>query len=138
MSESTEQRPEIPQSGIIFGDIIYWVTIVATVIVLIGSVVTFLSQGNYIEPSYLLSAIWEGKNVDDIWKGGVGVLPEGHWYLEHITKGDGMTTFGLALGVFSVIPAIFGASYYLLKDKDYIFAGLAIVAALITMAAVVA
>lgn len=138
MSDNTEQRPDIPQAGVIFGDLIYWITIVATGVAIVGSILTFLvSQGNYIEPAYLLSSIWEGKNVDQIWQGGAGSMPEGHWYLAHLSKGDGLTTAGLALGVFSVIPAILGAAYFLFKDKDYVFAGLALFAAIITTLAMV-
>lgn len=128
-----EQQPEISTAAIIYGDTIYWVTIVGTLIVLIGSVLSFITKGNYIDPGYMLTAIWEGKNVNEIWEGaaGVGATPEGHWYLDNISTGDGLTMFGLALGVFSVVPGIIGAGIYLYKEKETLFAVLAMIAAAI-------
>lgn len=130
-----EQKPEISTAAIVYGDTIYWITIVASVIVLIGSVLSFITKGNYIDPSYMLTSIWEGKNVEEIWVGAVGATPDGHWYLGQISTGDGLTMFGIALGVFSIIPAIFGAGFYLFKEKENLFASLAIIAAFITIGA---
>lgn len=133
-----EERPAVPVAGIIYGDIVYWGTILATVIVLIGSVVTFVTDFNYIAPSYLLSSIWEGKPVDEIWQGATGAMPEGHWYLSELNTGNGVTTAGLAFGVFTVIPAILAAAVALYRDGQALFGSLAVVAALITIAAMTA
>lgn len=135
-NQQTEERPSISKAGIVYGDMIYWITIVATFIVLIGSVMTFtMTEGNYLAPSYMLSAIWQGTKVDDIWIGAVGAPPNGHWYMEHLTSGNGITAFGIALGVFSVIPAIFASAYYLYKDKEKFYAVLGAIGGLITILA---
>lgn len=131
------ERPEPHLEGIIYGDIIYWVTIFASVLVLIGSVITFVTGNDYIDPNYLLSSVWEGKNVDDIWKGAVGAPPDGHWYLSVLTTGNGMTMGGIALGVFSVLPAIVASGIILLRKKEYLFALFAAIAAIVTGVAVV-
>ena len=130
-----EDRPVIPRAAIIYGDIIYWATIAGTFLVMVGSVITFTTTNNFIDPGYLLSQILDGNTVDDIWNGaeGVNALPSGHWYLDHITTGNGMTMAGIAIGVFSVTPAIFASAYALLKDGEKLFAGIATVAGLITV-----
>ncbi|MDH5545836.1 MAG: hypothetical protein OEZ43_09600 [Gammaproteobacteria bacterium] len=130
-----EQKPEISTAGIVYGDTIYWITIVATIIVIVGSVLSFITKANYIDPGYMLTSIWEGKTVEQIWQGAVGSTPDGHWYMGHIATGDGLTMFGIALGVFSVIPAIFGAGVFLFKEKENLFAVLAVIAAFITIGA---
>lgn len=130
-----EQKPEISTAAVVYGDTIYWITVIGSVIVLIGSVLSFITKGNYIDPGYMLSSIWQGKNVEEIWTGSVGALPNGHWYLGQISTGDGLTMFGIALGVFSVVPAILGAGFYLFKENEKLFGGLAIIAALITIGA---
>ena len=135
--EGFDDKPEVPKSGVVYGDIIYWITIVATVIVIIGSIVTFVTTHNYIDPNYMLSAIWEGKNVEEIWNGATGAQPDGHWYLPHLTTGNGLTAGGIALGVFSVIPGIIGAAYFLFKDGERLFGSLAVLSAIITSIAVV-
>lgn len=128
-----DEKPVIPAAGVVYGDIIYWCTIVATIMVLIGSVVTFTTTNNYIDPAYMLSAIWQGKTVDEIWIGAVGAPPNGHWYLSVLGTGNGLTAGGIALGVFGVTPAIIGASYVLFKEKQRLFGTLAIIAAFITV-----
>ena len=135
--QNESKKPEIDPAAIVYGDTIYWITVVATVIVLIGTILTFTTKGNYVDPAYMLTAIWEGKNVDEIWNAATGHTPDGHWYISQITTGDGLTMFGIALGVFSVIPGIVGAGVLLLRDKQTLFGVLAMVAALITLGAMI-
>lgn len=139
MSEFKENKPEeqppISYAGIIYGDIIYWGTLAGAFVVLLGSLVTFATTSNYIDPSYMLSSLLEGKSVTEIWQNaeGVGALPNGHWYLSVLGTGNGLTMLGIAIGVFSVTPAIFASAYYLYKDNDKLFAGVAAVAGIITI-----
>ena len=135
--EGHHDKPVVPLAGVIYGDIIYWGTILATIVVIIGSIITFTTHNNYIDPNYLLSAIWQGKNVEEIWVGAVGAQPNGHWYLPVLTTGNGMTAGGIALGVFSVIPGIIGAAVLLFKEKQRLFGSLAVLSAIITSVAVV-
>ncbi|MGD8568346.1 MAG: DUF1634 domain-containing protein [Gammaproteobacteria bacterium] len=136
-NEDEHERPAAPLAGIVYGDVVYWLTIVATVVVIIGSIVTFTTHDNYIHPNDLLSAIWQGKDVEAIWKISHGSLPDGHWYLSQLTTGNGLTAGGIALGVFSVIPGILGAAFVLYRQKQILFASLAIVAAIITSISVI-
>lgn len=128
-----ESRPEPSPAGVAYGDLIYWITILGTVLTLIGTLISFITTNNYIQPSYLLSVIWQGQSVEQIWQGGAGSVPNGHWYLDHLSHGDGLTMAGIALGVFSVLPAILVASWVMLREKQQIFAVLAVLAAFITL-----
>lgn len=135
--EGYHHKPVAPLAGIIYSDLVYWITIVATLMVLVGSIIAFVTTNYYIEPSYMLSAVWQGKTVEEIWQGAIGTQPDGHWYLPHLTTGNGMMAGGTALGVFSVIPAIIGAAVVLFKEKEVLFGILAVIAAIITSVAVV-
>jgi uncharacterized membrane protein len=118
--------PEIPFSGVIYGEIIYWGTLLGSVITVVGSVIAFLiAQNNVMDPSYVFGAIWEGKTNAQIWKGGIGAIPNGHWYLPGLPKGDALTMFGLALGVFTVIPGMFASAIVLMKRKQFLYGILA-------------
>ncbi|MBW2063947.1 MAG: hypothetical protein JRJ03_03320 [Deltaproteobacteria bacterium] len=129
-----ETRPKPPLSGLIYGETIYWGTIAGSAIAIIGSIIAFLSRSNVMEPGYVFTAIWEGKSIAEIWKGGLGSLPKGHWYLSSLSAGDALTMFGLALGVFSVIPGMFGSGLFLLLgEKKYLFGILGIVGGAITL-----
>ncbi len=131
----SEERPSVSYAGIVYGDIIYWGTLIGAFIVLLGSMITFATNSNYIDPAYMLSALLDGKNVTEIWQNaeGVGEVPNGHWYLSALNTGNGLTMLGIAMGVFSVTPAIFASAYYLFKDGDKLFASVAAVAGIITI-----
>ena len=132
---NTEERPPVSYAGIVYGDIIYWGTLAGAFVVLLGSIITFATTNNYIDPSYMLSSLLDGHDVNQIWQNaeGIGAAPNGHWYLSVLTTGNGLTMLGIAMGVFSVTPAIFASAYYLMKDGDKLFAGVAAVAGLITV-----
>lgn len=136
--DQADDKPIVPKAGIIYGDIIYWGTIAGTLVVLLGSFITFTTTNNYMDPSILLSAIWEGKSVEEIWQAAAGGSPNGHWYLNVPTTGNGLTALGIAMGVFSVTPAIAASAYVLWKDGYKFFAGIAMVAAVITVLAMLA
>ena len=128
------KRSLIPIAGVVYGDIIYWITILASVLVLVGTVETFISTTNSIPPAYLLSSVLEGKSVSQIWQGSpFGAIPHGHWYLDILPTGEGLSTSGLALGVFGVIPASFASAYFLWRSHNVFFAFLAVVSGLITI-----
>ncbi len=133
-----QQQVEIPYSGVIYGDIIYWCTIVGALLVIVGSVITFVTEANYIAPGYLLSNIWAGTPVNEIWDGAVGGPPDGHWYLTHLMTGNGLTMAGIALGVFSVIPGLLVGGVVLITEKRAVYGVLAVMAAAITVFAMVA
>ena len=132
IDHQTDDAPVVPLAGVVYGDMIYWGTIAASVLTLLGQVINFLTTHNYMSPNYLLSAIWQGKSVEEIWVEGAGGLPHGHWYLEYLTTGDGLTTAGLALGVFTVIPAIAGAAVVLARQREYLYSSLAVIAGAFT------
>ncbi len=130
-----EEKPKAQLAALIYGEIVYWGVLLGSVIVIIGSVLAFLGD-NYIPASYWLSSIWKGESVHEIWKGATGALPMGHWYLAHLTTGDGLTAFGLSLGVFAVLPALLLSSASLFKEKDKVYGALALIGGIVVLIAV--
>jgi len=126
-----------PLAGRVYGDIVYWGTVVATVLTIIGQMVTFIGKNSFMAPSYVLSSIWQQESVEQIWNGAIGHLPQGHWYLAHLGTGPGITEMSLALGVFIVIPALLGSGLILFSERDRLFGSLAMTAALITIVSMV-
>lgn len=132
IDHQTGDQPVVPMAGVVYGDMIYWGTIFASMLTLLGEVISFVTRHNYMSPTYLLSAIWQGKSVEEIWTEGAGALPESHWYIAELNTGDGLTTAGLALGVFTVIPAIAGSAMVLIRQRELLYAALALIAGAIT------
>jgi hypothetical protein len=128
----TDSLP-VARAGRAYGAIVYWGTLVGTVIALAGLAVSFTTPHHYADPNRLLAGVWSGDSVEAIWAAAERPQPSGHWYLLHLDAGDGWMTLGLALGVFTVIPGILAASAILgWYHRAPFYAGLGVSAAAIT------
>jgi len=136
-SENESSEMHVPLSGVVYGNIIYWGTILGTVVSIIGSIITFTTDLNLVDPINELSAVWQGKSVDEIWISAGTTAPNHHWYLSLYATGNGLTMGGIAIAVFSVTIGIIGAAVVLLREKNILFAWLAIISAIITVFAMV-
>jgi hypothetical protein len=127
-----ENKPKPPIAGIIYGEIVYWGVLAGSLIVIVGSVLAFLGD-NFVPVSYWISSIWKGETVLKTWQGATGSLPNGHWYLSHLTTGDGLSALGISLGVFSVVPALFLSSVALFREKEWLYGALAMVGCIVVI-----
>jgi len=119
---NSEERPKMPRAQIIYGGIVYWVTIAAAIICMIGPVIAMSSpENNVLNPHYLFANIFEGKDSETIWKEVGGGFPGGHFYLRNFTKGDGFTQFGLALGCSVALWALIAVAIAYLSEKTYLY-----------------
>ena len=124
---STEQAPKIPRVQIIYGEIVYWITIIACIICMIGPVISVAApEKNVLNPYKLFNAIFQGKDAQTVWQEVGGGFPGGHFYLKHFTYGDGFTQFGLALGCSVALYALVAAAFAYATDKIYLYTGLAL------------
>ena len=123
------KKPHMPDAQIIYGEVMYWLCIIAAAICTIGPVMSlWLVDNNVLNPHFVFAALWEGKSAEEIWNTAGGGFPGGHFFLRSITTGDGLTQFGIALGSFAAFPALFMAfiSYLKEKPRNYLYAGLSL------------
>jgi hypothetical protein len=131
------QKSLIPISGVIYGQTIYWLTLISAFLVLLGTIVSFLEKSSPLPASYLLQAVIDGERIAEIWgESPLGKAPDMMFFLSNPTFGESITMIGLGLGVSSVVPATFFASYFLWKSRNPVFAVLAILAGLLTCVAI--
>ena len=124
---STEQAPKMPRAQTIYGEIVYWITILACIICMIGPVISVAApEKNVLNPYKLFNAIFQGKDAQTVWQEVGGGFPGGHFYLKYFTYGDGFTQFGLALGCSVALWALIAAAFAYAADKIYIYVGLSI------------
>lgn len=128
-----EEKPKPASENIVYGDIVYWVTICASFIALIGFVTAFVTKANFVSPSYLITSMWQGKSPAEIWEGAGQSVPVGHWYLSSLASGDGLAALGLTLGILSVTLGLIVSAIVLFKKKDIFFGTLALIAATLTI-----
>lgn len=118
---------KMPKAQVVYGDIVYSLTIVAALLCMVGPLMAVMNiDNNVCNPHYLFSAIWEGKDAMQVWAAGGTEFPGGHFWMNNITKGDGLTQFGLVLGGSVALPALLGAAVFHLKDKMYLWVGMSL------------
>lgn len=132
---SAQKIPKIPPVQIVYGAIVYWITILACLICMVGPVISVASpDNNVLNPYKLFTVIFEGKDAQTVWQEVGDEFPGGHFYLKHLTYGDGFTQFGLALGCSVALWALIAAAIAYASDKVYVYVFLSLwVALLVTL-----
>jgi hypothetical protein len=119
---SAPETPKMPRAQIIYGAIVYWITIISCLICMVGPVISVASpDNNVLNPYKLFNAIFQGKDAQTVWQEVGGQFPGGHFYFKHFTYGDGFTQFGLALGCSVALWALIVAAFAYISDKIYLY-----------------
>lgn len=118
-----QKKPPIPISGLIYGEFIYWCTCISAVIVVIGTIKTFLEGSSDIPVEQLLDAVFSGQSTDAVWASlPIGSAPNARTYLSLLNTGEATTVLGICFGVLSVGPAIFLSAAFMWRSKNKFFA----------------
>ena len=118
----------------VYGEIIYWLTVGSSFVVLLGTIISFIETQSFVSSAYILKSVFTGKSVEEIWLGSdISQIPDIKFYLTTFNFGESITILGIAFGVFSVIPAVFCASYFLWRSRNPVFAISAVFAGIITI-----
>ena len=129
---SPEERPTFGRAQIVYGQIVYWVTILACLICMVGPVISMASVDNNIaNPHYLFASIFAGDDAETVWNKAGGGFPGGHFWAKNLTKGDGFTQFGLALGCSVALWALIAAAFLYMREKVYLYVVLSLWVALL-------
>jgi len=116
---SAVEKPKMQLSQLVYGEIVYWGTIVAALICMIGPYISMKNpEHNVMNPFYLFAGIFAGKDTATIWQEVAGGFPGGHFYLDKFFYGDGFTQFGLALGCSVAAWALIPVAFCYLKEKN--------------------
>ncbi|RLI84445.1 DUF1634 domain-containing protein [Archaeoglobales archaeon] len=129
-----EFRPKPPLSGVVYGEIAYWIVLTGTVLSIIGVSMILTTNANYIDSTCLLNGLWGGDNPSAIWEKCAGTNPKGHWYLGKLNTGDGIAMLGIALACMAAVFGVWGSTFALFRDREYFFVVFAFVVALILTA----
>lgn len=62
-----KRRPPVPISGVVYGEIIYWCTCLSALLVVGGTIISFLETDSVMPAGYLINSVFEGRSVEEIW-----------------------------------------------------------------------
>jgi len=125
------KRPKPPVTGIAYGELAYWLTIVGMVVSIAGTVI-YLTDSGLLNARCTLDLLWNGKSIHEIIEhcGTVGEL-SGHWYLSHLPKGDAIAMLGISICSMAAVVGIWVACVFTARERDYKYVFFAFVVALI-------
>lgn len=119
----TQKKPPIPISGVMYGEFIYWCTCISAIIVVFGTIKSFLEGSSDIPVEQLLDAVFTGQSADAVWASlPIGSTPNARTYLSLLDTGEATTVLGICFGVLSVGPAIFLSAAFMWRSKNKFFA----------------
>lgn len=127
-----DEIPKAPISGIIYGEIAYWLMIIGLVIAVVGSGIYMASDG-YLDKATLLNCLWRGDDCRTIWKecAGLTEIPRGHWYLGALPCGDAIAMLGIAISAMAAVVGMWGAFVGTLRRREGIYIIFALVISVI-------
>ena len=133
----SQEKPKPPLSGIVYGEVAYWMALVGVIISIVGMGMYFTSETNYVNSKCLLSSLWAGKDAHTIWEECAKNVPHSHWYLEKLNTGDGVAMLGIALSCLAAVIGVWLSFLTMLKEKERVlFVAMSfIVAAILTASA---
>ena len=122
-----EEKHKIPLEQIVYGDVVYWVTILAAIICMVGPLLSMMFvEDNVLNPHYLFAAIFAGNDPESIWKEVGNGFPGGHFWYEYPTSGDGFTQFGLVLGCSVALWALLATAVIYFRKRILLYTALAL------------
>ena len=122
-------NPQMPRAQIIYGEIIYWMTIVACIICMVGPTLSVAApDNNVLNPYTLFNTIFEGKSPEQVWEEVGGGFPGGHFYLDrqYLGYGDAFTQLGLAFGCSCAFWGLLAAAAAYASEKTWLYVVLAL------------
>ncbi len=127
----------IPHPQLTYGRIVYWLTVVACVICIVGPLLSLIRpEQNFLNPYFLFAQIFDGAAPQEIWETTGGYFPGGHFYLRYPLGGDAFTHFGLAaVGCSSAAWALLASAVQYWRARDRLFAGMSVFVALLIVLA---
>jgi len=133
-----EKPPEVPVTGVIYGEIAYRIALLGILISIVGIIIYMISNG-YLDRTCTLNQLWSGASVDTIWSecAGVSAALEGHWYFSMLSHGDAIAMLGISVTCSAAVLGMWGGLIGMVRSKGgmYIIFAL-IVAIILTLCAV--
>ncbi len=129
-------KPIMPKAQIFYGECVYYLTVVACLICIVGPLIAMINpDDNVMNPYFTFAAIFKGYSTAQVWTEVAGGFPGGHFWMDNFFTGDGFTQFGLALGCTSAGIALIPAAFVYATERIYIYSGFCLfVAAFIFLA----
>jgi hypothetical protein len=132
----TEER-QIPKpllSGVIYGEIAYWVALIGMSVSIVGIVLYLIGINQFFDPQVVLDGLFAGKDTTVIWKAAANSeVRHGHWYLHILAKSDAIAMLGIGICCFAGVLGAWGSVIGMIvnKEKPYIFLVFALIIAVI-------
>lgn len=107
-----------------YGAVVYWITFSSALLCIVGPLAALALPGrNVLEPGLVFEGVWEGRTAGEVWLYAGGGFPGGHFYIDRLFSGDGLTYFGIVLGSTAALWGLLAAAACFIRERAYGYAG---------------
>lgn len=111
MNNNAEAGLKQSFAAMVYGEIVYWLSIVACFVCTIAPILTVaFPENNFLNPYFLFARIWEKTPPDKIWMSAGESHFDAWFWTRNLSQGDGLIMFGLVLGCSCACIGLIGAS----------------------------
>ena len=112
------EKPKVPLTQVVYGQIVYWLCLVAALICMIGPALAIVfPDNNVMEPHYLFGTLWKGSNPETVWQQVGSGFPGTHFWISNLNSWDGFTQLGFVIGCSSAGAGLLVATIFFLLEK---------------------
>jgi len=119
-----EKGPKPLLSGVIYGECVYWISIIGMLIGIIGMVLYFFGGKHFFDAETVISGLLSGKSATVIWQEAAGRESlHGHWYLHQLSYSDAIAMLGIGICCLSAVVGVWGAflGMVIKKERPYFY-----------------
>jgi hypothetical protein len=116
--DEQRQISEQPRYGLVYGEIVYWMSLAGMAVAVIGSVLCGLGVGEFADSSTVLADLWAGAKAPEIWENATGAPVQGHWYLHQLGTADGISMLGVAICSVASLIAMWTSCIFMLCERE--------------------
>ncbi|MBN2526458.1 MAG: DUF1634 domain-containing protein [Deltaproteobacteria bacterium] len=111
--------PKPSPSGIVYGDVAFWLALGGSVIAVIGMFLYFTGN-QFFNAESLFNGLCRGQRANQIWHNASPArdVLSGHWYLKHLGTSDGISMLGIGIACLAGVFGAWGSFATMISKKD--------------------
>lgn len=119
MNHSDTPHPRPSPSGVMYGDVSFWLAIAGSLIAIIGMFLYFTGN-QFFDSESLFNGLCRGQRADQLW---MNTSParevlRGHWYLGYLNTSDGVSMLGIGVACLAGVIGAWSSFLTMIIKRD--------------------
>jgi hypothetical protein len=119
MNHTDTPHPSPSPSGVMYGDVSFWLAIAGSLIAIVGMFLYFTGD-QFFDSESLFNGLCRGQRADQLW---MNTSPakevlSGHWYLSYLNTSDGVSMLGIGIACLAGVIGAWSSFLTMLIKRD--------------------